>query len=321
MSQLHVVFGAGQVGTLLAQLLQGRGHRVRGVRRSARPVAPGIEVVSADAMQPAEVLAASAGAAVLYHCMNPSAYTHTAWEAEFPRMGEALIAAAQHHGARLVCLDNLYGYGETDAPRSEVTPMRAAGRKGQVRVAWDARLRAAGAAGLRWTAGRAGDFFGPGAGDQSLMSVAAVQKLGQGWPALLIGDVDAPHAFSYVPDVVAGLAALGAAPDEVEGRAWHLPVLTVSPRALARHMAQAQGRRGWVFPLSAGLIRTLRGVVPLFGMLHETLYQWDRPFLVEDGAFRARFPGIGATLEQAVAETVAVAAAQRPAEAVVLAAV
>lgn|GEM_PF-5986677 len=38
-------------------------------------------------------------------------------------------------------LDNLYGYGATEGRRTENSPMGATGRKGLVRVRWDARLR------------------------------------------------------------------------------------------------------------------------------------------------------------------------------------
>lgn len=40
----------------------------------------------------------------------------------------------------------------------------------------------------------------------------------------------------------------------------------------------------------------------------ETFYQWDRPFLVDDSRFRARFPEVGVDLDTAVAETARVGA-------------
>jgi hypothetical protein len=43
----------------------------------------------------------------------------------------------------------------------------------------------------------------------------------------------------------------------------------------------------------------------LFKNLQETLYQWDRPFRVSDAKLRARFPGVGSTLEEAVSEMAA----------------
>src|SRR6187401_656461 len=127
---LHVVFGAGQIGRELA-------------RAFARRV--------------------TEGAAVVYHCMNPSAYTKEAWSTEFPKFGESLIQAAVANDARLVVLDNLYAYGVTDGRRTEETPRAATGPKGQVRIAWEKRLReAAENEGLRFVVGRGGDFFGPG---------------------------------------------------------------------------------------------------------------------------------------------------------------
>lgn len=306
MTALHVIFGAGQVGARLARALVARGHRVRVVRRSDKPVADGVEVVSADAMDPDAAVAAAQGADVVYHCMNPSAYSAEAWESEFPRMGEAVIAAALDNEARLVCLDNVYAYGEVEGPRAEDTPMRAAGPKGRVRIAWDARLREAGRTqGLRWTVGRGGDFFGPGTSDQSLISMDAAAQLGRGLPALVLGRPWLEHSFSYIPDAVDGLVALGQAEDDVEGRAWHLPVHTLPPRELARRIARAQGRRGWTVRLPVWLMRALAPVVPLFAMLDETLYQWDDAFLISDDAFKARFPEVGVTTDEAIAQIAA----------------
>lgn len=300
---LHVIFGAGQVGQGLARELLARGLRVRVVRRSAGPAPDGAERVQADVLDPAQAREAARGAAVLYHCMNPSAYTGEAWETQFPAMGEALITAAVEEGARLVCLDNLYGYGEVDGPRTEQTPMRATGRKGRVRVAWDARLRQAAAQqGLRWTSGRAGDFFGPGTGDQSMLAPKLLADTKGPW---LLADIEAPHAFSYVPDVVAGLAALGTAEADVEGRPWHLPVMTEAPVEMVRRLAAAGGRAPRFRRLSGWLRAILALFVPIMRELGETWYQWDRPFLVDDGPFRARFPGVGATVEEAVAATAA----------------
>ncbi len=304
-SPLHVVFGAGQIGASLARHLQAQGLRVRVVRRGDTPVGPGIEVVSGDAMDPAFTRRAAEGAAVLYHCMNPSTYSGDVWEREFPAQGEALIAAAMATGARLVCLDNLYGYGVTPDTRTEATALAAEGRKGRVRVAWARRLEAARAQGLRYALGRAGDFFGPGSGQQALMGTTMAATVAQGGRAWLIGATSAPHAFSYVPDVVAALAALGQAGDDVDGQVFHLPIVEVSPRELVRRFGVVAGRPGRSTALPAWMVRVLGLVVPLFRELGETLYQWDRPFLADDRRFRARFPGLGTDLDVAVAGSVA----------------
>ena len=202
---LHVVFGAGQIGSKLADLLASRRLRVRVVRRSKKPLPNGIEVVSGDAQNPVFAASVTEGAAVIYHCMNPSIYRALAWEKEFPRFGEALIHAAVQNRARLVCLDNLYGYGEYDGRRAEATALRAQGRKGKVRIGWAARLdRGAREQGLRFVLLRAGDFFGPGA-DQSVVSEPVLKRIQAGKAAWAIGDPTAPHAFSFAPDVATPL--------------------------------------------------------------------------------------------------------------------
>lgn len=295
---MHVVFGAGQVGSGVAQALAARGGRVRVVRRGTTPV-PGAELASGDARDPAFVREVTAGASVVYHCMNPSAYRSATWEQEFPVLGAALLAAGKVNGFKLVCLDNLYGYGPVEGTRTEDTPMAATGRKGRVRVEWDEALRTSG---VRWASGRAGDFFGPGVGDQSLFSPRLVKGLAEGRAAWLVGDPSAPHAFGYVPDVVAGLVALGAS--DAEG-VWHLPTHTLPPAELVRGLAAALGRTATVHALPGWLLTAVGPFVPLLGELRETFYQWDRPFLVDDSRFRARFPGVGVSTAQALAETVA----------------
>src|SRR5512137_371291 len=132
-SHLHVVFGAGQVGLPLARMLAARGHRVRLVSRSGNAIPGGdgaIQVVAADATDAAACREAVAGAAVVYHCMNPK-YEAAAWERDLPRIQESLVAAAGRAGARLVVLDNLYSIGRTGGrPMDESTPDAPCSRKG-----------------------------------------------------------------------------------------------------------------------------------------------------------------------------------------------
>ena len=107
--RLHVVFGAGQIGSPLARNLLAAGHTVRMVRRAGGGP-DGVELRHGDAGDPAFAAAATEGAAALYHCMNP-AYSTRVWAAELPRLMDSLIAAAARNGARLVVLDNVYMLG------------------------------------------------------------------------------------------------------------------------------------------------------------------------------------------------------------------
>jgi nucleoside-diphosphate-sugar epimerase len=306
---LHVVFGAGQIGSRLARNLAGLGLRVRVVRRSNVPAGGAIEVRAGDARDPDFARSAVAGASVIYHCMNPSKYAARTWEKEFPALGEAVIEAALAADARLVVLDNLYGYGEVEGARTEETALAALGRKGLVRARWAERLVVARRQGLRFVVGRAGDFFGPGA-EEALLSEQVVAGLLVGKRPFLVGDPAAPHAFSYVPDVVEALTALGRAEADVEGEVFHLPVLVAPTATVLEGLQRALGTDAKPRVAGRGLLRALSPFVPLLGELLETLYQWERPFLVEDMKLRARFPGLGTPLARAIEET-ALAARRR----------
>src|SRR5687767_13559845 len=97
---LHVVLGAGQVGSRLATLLQRRGHLVRLVRRgSAGPAQPGLSWASGDMTDQAFAAAATAGAAVVYDCMNPPYHR---WQEQLMALGGGALLGATRAGAKLV---------------------------------------------------------------------------------------------------------------------------------------------------------------------------------------------------------------------------
>lgn len=73
-------------------------------------------------------------------------------------------------------------------------------------------------------------------------------------------------------------------------------------------VADGLGARAGTLVVPGWAIRLLGPVVPLLRELRETLYQWDRPFLVDDGAFRARFPRVGSDVAGVVKGVVAAVA-------------
>nr|WTB35503.1 NAD-dependent epimerase/dehydratase family protein [Streptomyces sp. NBC_00830] len=218
---LQVVLGAGPAGTTLARELVDRGHPVRLVDRAGGGAA--IEVVerfAADVATADGARAAVEGAAVVYHCVNVGYHLQVD---VMPRIQEAVLAAAEAVGARLVVLDTLYPYGETHgAVMTEDSAWNATTRKGRMRAELDARYLAAHAEGrLRVVLGRSADFVGPGVLNSTLGGAVFPAALtGGAVPAL--GDIDLPHSYTYIADVAAGLATLGAHPDS-DGRVWHLP--------------------------------------------------------------------------------------------------
>lgn len=287
---LHVVFGAGQVGVPLAARLLGAGKRVRIVKRSPGEVPAGAELVRGDATNAAFCLEAVQGADAVYHCMNPP-YDTAKWASLVPLYMENLIAAAGKVGARLVALDNLYMLGRTGgSPMTEDTPMNPCSRKGAIRARAAQRLLDAHRNGeVGAVAGRAADFYGPrGAltylGDYFWKPALAGRRV---WSPV---DPNSIHTYHYIPDVVAGLAALGCESEDVLGRAWMLPCAPAGTmRDLVQRFERILGRPIQVTPVPRFVIKAIAAFVPLMREMSEMLYQWEEPFIVDDRRFRERF--------------------------------
>jgi len=304
---LHVVFGAGQVGAPLALALAARGCEVRVVSRSgAGSGTPGVVAVRADAGDPEAAAAAAKGATALYHCMNPP-YSAKAWEEQLPRIAGALLEAAARSGARLVVLDNLYALGNPRGrPLDEESPVAPCSRKGEIRARVAEQLLEAHRAGRAPVVlGRASDFFGPG-GVNSYFGAHFWQRVLAGKSAQALANADTPHTWHFIPDVAAGLAALGEAPPEALGRAWMLPAgPPLSTREMMQRLAAAAGKKVEVQRLPRLLLSLIAAFAPFLREVLEMDYQWDGPFAVDDRRFRERFGLAPAPLDEALRQTAA----------------
>ncbi len=299
--ELHVVFGAGQVGSQLAARLLASGLRVRIAKRSPSGAPAGAELRLGDAADPAFCADAASGAATVYNCLNP-AYDAVVWAKLWPLFLDNLIVAAGKCGARLIVLNNLYQLGRTGGrPMDEDTQANPCSKKGEVRARASERLFAAHRNGtVRAAEGRASDYYGPGGqltyfGDYFWKPVLA------GRAVQLPIDPDTPHTYHYIPDVAAGLVALGTADDAALGRAWMLPCQPAeSTRALSSRLSGAFGRAIRLTRIPRWIIRGGAPFVPFLREIDEMAYQWDEPFMVDDRRFRERF-AVGAADRTAAA--------------------
>ncbi len=299
----HVVFGAGQIGPLLAARLRSQGLTVRVVRKSAGRVAvDGVELARGDAMDPAFCAEATRGAEVVYHCMN-APYFAKVWRETLPRLQANLIAATRGAGARLVVLDNLYALGRTGGrPMNEETPPNPCSAKGAIRADLHQELMAAAQRGdLRVAVGRASDFFGPG-GVQAHLGERFFKQALAGKSAQVLVNPDVPHTYHYTQDVAAGLSALGL--DSEANGAWMLPCAPAgTTRELVARFSAALGRPIHLQRMPPWLMATAGWVAPLVRELREMAYQWEEPFVVDDRKFRARFGDRSTPLDVAARET------------------
>jgi nucleoside-diphosphate-sugar epimerase len=305
-AELHVLFGAGQVGQPLARLLLEAGKRVRIAKRSPGGAPPGAEVIPGDAADPAFCAQAAKGAATVYHCMNPP-YDAKAWADLVPRYMDNLIAAAERTGARLVVLDNVYMLGRPGGRSlDEETPPNPCSRKGEIRARAAERLFEAHRRGdVLATTGRASDYYGPG-GTLTHLADRFWRPALAGKTAWVLVNPEAIHTYHYIPDVATGLSTLGWAEDDVYGRPWMLPCAPAgSMRELVARFSSKLGREIRLAGVPRWVLKAIGLFVPLVREVNEMQYQWDEPFVVSDRRFRERFRREPADVEEAAAATVA----------------
>lgn len=300
---LHVIIGSGQIGPQIAARLLALGLRVRLVRRSARSDTPaGAEAVRADVMNPAEATAALRGASVVYHTANPRYHR---WGEELLPLARGIVAGASAAGARLVVLDNLYGYGMPAGGRlCEATPLAPVSRKGALRVEAARFLLAAHARGdVPVSILRASDFVGPGVVN-SLLGERFWTKLFAGKPVEVLGDPAQPHSYSYAPDVADALVTLALAADDAYGSVWHAPALPAEPtRAWVERFAALAGVEPRLQTLAPFVLRLAGLFMREAGELPEMVYQWRAPFVLDDTRFRARFGAVPTPLARVMSDT------------------
>jgi len=304
--QVHVVFGAGQIGAPLAERLVRAGHDVRVVRRSPGTPPAGASLRTGDAGDALFVDEAVRGASVVYHCMNP-AYSKDIWMRDLPKWRKAILAAAARAGARVVLLDNIYLLGRPNGQRlSETSPIAPCSKKGEIRAReWQEWLAAHHKGDVRVVCGRGSDFYGPGATETYFGDSFMPKALGSG-VAQTLTRLDTPHTYHYTLDVVAGLAELGVAPDADTGRWWMLPAApAVSTQAMLDLIGEALGQKLRVQAIPTLAIKGLSLFMPIMRELSEMGYQWSEPFVVDDRAFRTRFAATPTPLEQGVPAMVA----------------
>lgn len=291
--ELHVVLGAGQVGPRVAELLLSRGHRVRIARRSAAPSRiPNLETVSLDVRDALAVERATAGARVVYSCVNPPYHQ---WAEMLPPMVRGMVEGTRRTGARLVALDCLYMYGDTSL-MNEASTVSPRSKKGHLRADAARVLLDAGAA-----IGRAADFFGPTT-PLSVLGEHFWSRVLAGKSGQLFGDLDQLHSYSFTPDVARGLVALGTQQDAAG--VWMLPVQPAeSTRAVVARFASALGREIPLATVPTWLVRAIGVFDPMMRELAEMTYQWKQAYVVDDAKFRAAF-GFGPTAwEDAIDQT------------------
>ena len=291
MSELHVIFGVrGAIGMTIARQLDEAGIRVRAVldddgRELALPAHA--EVVRANPIHHRKAIAAAAGAAVVYLCVD-TRLRH--WYELWLSITENVIAAAHAAEARLVVPGTVYVYGPLQQqPAAEDHPLAASGEKGRLRAAAQEALQRAHDAGqVSVVIPRFPEIYGPLVLNRfyGQIFLHALRNEATDW----LGRLDNLRDLLYAEDAARACILLGQRPAAF-GQVWHVP----GPRPLTsdefiRLVYAAAGHRPKVHHLST-LAMDLEGMFnPEMHAFREFHYLFEGSQLLDGSKFAAAFP-------------------------------
>jgi nucleoside-diphosphate-sugar epimerase len=282
---LHVIVGAGAVGSTTAMLLGERGEQVRVIsRRGSGPDHPAVERVAADATNADRLGAIAEGAAALYNCASP---LYHQWLTDWPPLASALLTAAERSGAVLTVAGNLYGYGPVTGPITQTTPLAATHPKLKLRAdMWRDALAAHQAGQIRVTEVRASDYIEA----NSIFTFMLAKPLRAGKRAFVPAPLDVPHSWTSTTDVARTLVTV-ATDERAWGNAWPVPTNPpLSVRELATRFTGVVGAPApklstipypalWATGMFDPMVRELR----------TTRYQFTRPFVLDSTSTERTF--------------------------------
>jgi nucleoside-diphosphate-sugar epimerase len=311
MNRTALIIGVtGGIGSETARALIASGWTARALHRDPKQAAlrstrlP-IEWVQGDAMNTADVVAAAASVSVVVHAANPPGYRN--WSGLALPMLESSIAAARAAGARLVFPGTVYNFGPDALPLvDESAPQHPKTRKGAIRVEMEERLKEAARSGVQVLIVRAGDFFGPRAGN-SWFSQGLVKP---GHPVRSVtypGKREVGHAWAYLPDVASTIVRLL----EREADLQPFDVFHFGGHWFDRGVAMAEATRraagvprAPIRPFPWFAIYLLSPFVETFREMLEMRYLWTAPLQLDNRklvAFLGREPHT--SLDSALRET------------------
>jgi nucleoside-diphosphate-sugar epimerase len=273
----------GGIGGEVAKALSRHGWRITALHRNPSKAATPAGVaeitwVKGDAMTAKDVIEAARGCSLIVHAVNPPGYEN--WGRLVLPMIENSISAACASGARILLPGTVYNYGPDAFPTlNEDSPQNPLTRKGKIRAEMERRLEIASACGVRSLIVRAGDFFGPSAGN-NWFSQGLIK------PGRRVTSISYPgrrgvgHAWAYLPDLAETLAqladreaTLGAFERFHFAGQWDADgtQLTGAIKAAAGNANIPVRRFPWP------LVTLLSPFVTLFREMREMRYLWQKP--------------------------------------------
>ena len=241
--------------------------------------------INGDALNAEQVAAAASGCSVIVHAVNPPGYRN--WEQLVLPMLQNTINAAEQNDALIVLPGTVYNYGpDAFLLLRENSPQNPVTRKGAIRVQMERALFEWAQRGGKVLILRAGDFFGPQAGNNWFSQ--GLIKPGER-PRIIKnpGKAGTGHQWAYLPDVAETLVALLARREQLDAFAcfhmrghWDEEGTTMA--GAIQRVAQRAGVNAKVKSFPWWLITAM---APFNATLHEMLemrYLWEQAIQMDN---------------------------------------
>ncbi|WP_343742071.1 NAD-dependent epimerase/dehydratase family protein [Herbaspirillum huttiense] len=289
MSRIALFGAAGAIGQSIASAISAQGlpYRVVGRNeaslRKAFGADPLAEIVSWNPDSPASVKAAAQGIDTLIYLVGVN---YTQFELHPELMRKTLDGAISAGVKQVLLIGTVYPYGlPQTSPIREDHPRNPHTFKGRMRKAQEDLLMQADSTGrIRAAVLRLPDFYGPGV--EASFLHGAIKAAAQGGTADMIGPLDRPHEFVFVPDVGPVVARLISTPAAF-GRIWHLAGAGVtSQQALVEEMERQTGRKLKKRVAGKTMLRIIGLFHPMMRELVEMHYLQTQPVIMDDSALQ-----------------------------------
>ena len=298
-----VLLGAnGAIGRTLGPLLSGCGlaYRVTGRSLLALEIRfhqdPLCEHLQIDPEDKQAFEQACAGAGTVVYLIGAALWK---FKDHLPLIDKALAAARQAGVRRFLLVSSNWSYSlPQTGPVPETYPRNPPTAKGRIRREQEDRVLGAHAPGVFATGVlRMADLYGPRVEASHLWSVFQAAK--KGTQAQVLGPIDRPHEFVFVPDAAATVLQLletDAAWSGQTGQAWNLggPAVTTIREMVELIFATERKELKYNVP-GAMMMRLVRAMNPYIRELKEMQYLLEQSLILDDAKLSALLnsPGAG----------------------------
>jgi nucleoside-diphosphate-sugar epimerase len=289
MESIALFGAAGAIGRSIAGELSRRGtpYRVVGRHRDslesefARDPLAALATWNPD--DPASIRAAARGIDILVYLVGVP-YNH--FELHPILIEKTLDGAIDAGVRRFVLISTVYPYGTPQAAEvTEQHPRSPQTFKGRMRKEQEDRLLKAHAEGrIQGAILRLPDFYGPGVEKSLLHSL--FQAAARGGTATMIGPIDTPHEFVYVPDVGPVVLDLAACP-QAYGSWWNFAGAgAITQKQIVEEVFRLAGRKQKLRVAGKTMLRFVGLFNPLVRELVEMQYLHTTPVIMDDTALQ-----------------------------------